>query len=87
MFYRYSNLICYFVRLIIYGKLLFRFLNVFFYIKGKDKETDELIEVGEVDIIYASPESLVGDSHWRSTIQRLNVTAIVVDEFHTIATW
>ena len=37
----------------------------FFYIKGKDNETDELIEAGEVDIIYTSPESLVGDSHWK----------------------
>ncbi|XP_056016380.1 ATP-dependent DNA helicase RecQ-like [Ostrea edulis] len=55
--------------------------------KGTDKETDELIQAGKVDIIYASPESLVGDSQWRSTIQRLNVTVIVVDEFHTVVTW
>ena len=58
-----------------------------FYLKGKYKQTHELIEGGKIGIIYASPESLVGDSHWRSTIQRLNVTTIVVDEFHTIATW
>jgi superfamily II DNA helicase RecQ len=57
------------------------------YDPGTDKETDELIEAGKVDIIYASPESLVGDSQWRSTIQRLNVIAIVVDEFHTVVTW
>ena len=62
-------------------------VNIFFYIKCKDKKTDKLIKGGDVDIIYASPESLVGDSHRRSTIHRLNVTAIVVDEFHTIATW
>ncbi|XP_062611989.1 ATP-dependent DNA helicase RecQ-like [Saccostrea cucullata] len=55
--------------------------------KGKDKETDDLIEAGKVDIIYASPESLVGDSRWRQTLQKLHVTAVVVDEFHTVATW
>ncbi|XP_056003771.1 uncharacterized protein LOC130049786 [Ostrea edulis] len=43
------------------------------------KETDELIEAGKVVIIHASPESLVGDGQWISTIQRLNVTDIVVD--------
>ncbi|XP_062596171.1 ATP-dependent DNA helicase Q1-like [Saccostrea cucullata] len=55
--------------------------------KGKDKETDDLKEAGKIDIIYASPESLVGDSRWRQTLQKLHVTAVVVDEFHTVATW
>ncbi|XP_062613349.1 ATP-dependent DNA helicase RecQ-like [Saccostrea cucullata] len=45
--------------------------------KGKDKETDDLIEAGKVDIICASPESLVGDSRWRQTLQKLHVTAIL----------
>lgn len=48
---------------------------------------DNKIKDGEVDLIYASPETLVGDPVWRSLIQKLNVTLIVVDEFHTIATW
>jgi superfamily II DNA helicase RecQ len=40
-----------------------------------------------VDLIYASPETLVGDPAWRASLTKLNVTAIVIDEFHTIATW
>jgi replicative superfamily II helicase len=49
-------------------------------------DTDEEIKNGAIDIIYASPETLVGDQDWRSSIKNLNVKVIVVDEFHTIAT-
>ncbi|KAK6168271.1 hypothetical protein SNE40_022132 [Patella caerulea] len=55
--------------------------------KGDSAETDKMIEDGEIDLIYASPETLVGDPIWRSSLRRLNVKVIVVDEFHTIATW
>jgi superfamily II DNA helicase RecQ len=47
----------------------------------------EKIKMGEVDIVYASPETLVGESDWREQFQTLKVDVIVVDEFHTIATW
>lgn len=40
-----------------------------------------------MDIIYASPETLVGDAEWRASIQKLLVSVLVIDEFHTIATW
>lgn len=40
-----------------------------------------------MDIIYASPETLVGDPEWRASIQKLPVSVLVIDEFHTIATW
>ncbi|XP_061184914.1 ATP-dependent DNA helicase RecQ-like [Saccostrea echinata] len=49
--------------------------------QGLDKE----ILSGEVDIIFGSPESLLGE--WRAELQQLNVTAIVIDEFHLISTW
>ena len=48
---------------------------------------DKSILEGCIDIIYASPEALLGDPEWRGSIQKLPVTAIVVDEFHTISTW
>ena len=52
-----------------------------------DTVTDEEIKNGAIDIIYASPETLVGDQDWRSSIKNFNVKVIVVDEFHTVATW
>ncbi|XP_069110241.1 bifunctional 3'-5' exonuclease/ATP-dependent helicase WRN-like isoform X2 [Argopecten irradians] len=54
---------------------------------GSSPEEDTKIRNGEIDLIYGSPEAFVGDSVWRANIQKLNVSAIVVDEFHTIATW
>lgn len=48
---------------------------------------DEKIKRGDIDLIYASPETLVGEPEWRTAFQGLNVTLIVVDEFHTIYTW
>ena len=50
-------------------------------------DTDEEIKNGAIDIIYASPETLVGDQDWRSSIKNFNAKVIVVDEFHTVATW
>lgn len=54
--------------------------------KGSIHEMSELINRGEFDILFASPESLVGDSKFRQLLQNFNVGMIVIDEFHTIAT-
>lgn len=40
---------------------------------------------GKIDILFANPESLLGD--WRTELQHLNVTVIVIDELHLILTW
>ncbi|XP_069105520.1 bifunctional 3'-5' exonuclease/ATP-dependent helicase WRN-like [Argopecten irradians] len=55
--------------------------------KGSDDAMDQLIKDGCIDIIYASPESLLGDPEWREFMRKLKVAVIVVDEFHTISTW
>ncbi|XP_048777465.1 probable ATP-dependent DNA helicase RecS [Ostrea edulis] len=55
--------------------------------KGNSQEGDDMIRKGEIDIIFASPETLVGDPFWRSQLQELSVGVIVIDEFHTITTW
>ncbi|XP_048728846.2 ATP-dependent DNA helicase RecQ-like [Ostrea edulis] len=55
--------------------------------KGTDPAVNEQIKTGEIDIVFASPETLVGESDWRAQFQTLKVDLIVVDEFHTIATW
>ena len=65
-------------------------LNVINYnniYKGSSDVSDKKILNGEVDIIYGSPEAFVGDPLWRKSLRHLKVSAIVVDEFHTIATW
>jgi len=61
-----------------------KYENIF--CSGSSFDTDEEIKNGAIDIIYASPETLVGDQDWRSSIKNLNVKVIVVDEVHTIAT-
>ena len=53
-------------------------------VSGPLFDTDEEIKNGAIDIIYASPETLVEDQDWRSSIKNVNVKVIVVDEFHTI---
>lgn len=55
--------------------------------KGGCSQTDEDIESGSFDFLFASPETLVGDQKWRVALQQFEVSTIVVDEFHTIATW
>lgn len=65
-------------------------LNVIIYnniYKGSSDVSDKKILNGEVDIIYGSPEALVGNPLWRESLRHLKVSAIVIDEFHTIATW
>jgi len=61
-----------------------KYENIF---SGSLFDTDEEIKNGAIDIIYASSETLVGDQDWRSSITNFNVKVIVVDEFHTVATW
>lgn len=50
-------------------------------------EADEVIRNGEADIIFGSPEMIIGSKHWREELEKFNVKLIVVDEFHTVATW
>lgn len=54
---------------------------------GSCPQSDIEIKEGKVDIIYASPETVVGDAEWRASIQKLLVSVLVIDVFHTIATW
>ncbi|XP_062608008.1 ATP-dependent DNA helicase RecQ-like [Saccostrea cucullata] len=54
---------------------------------GSSPEADSAISNGDVDLIYGSPELLVGNVQRREIIQKLDVSLIVIDEFHTIATW
>uniref|UniRef100_A0A8W8NVH0 DEAD/DEAH-box helicase domain-containing protein n=1 Tax=Magallana gigas TaxID=29159 RepID=A0A8W8NVH0_MAGGI len=56
--------------------------------KGSSDEDDRNILDGRVDIVYGSPEALVGNPEWRESMRSsLEVSTIVIDEFHTIATW
>lgn len=50
-------------------------------------QDNELMQRGEFDYLFASPEHLVGDKTFRTTIQALDVSTLVVDEVHTISTW
>jgi superfamily II DNA helicase RecQ len=50
-------------------------------------ESDDVIRDGGVDIIFASPEMILGSKTWREEMQNFDVKVIVVDEFHTVATW
>ncbi|XP_061170875.1 probable ATP-dependent DNA helicase RecS [Saccostrea echinata] len=44
------------------------------------------LKAHNIDVVFASPELLVGSETCREAIQSLNVKVIVIDEFHTIAT-
>ena len=48
---------------------------------------DEKAKKGDFDILFASPETLVGDEEWRDAIKEIDVSLIVVDEFHTVTEW
>lgn len=50
-------------------------------------QDNELMQRGEFDYLFASPEHLVGDKTFRTTIQAFDVSTLVVDEVHTISTW
>lgn len=62
-------------------------LKYLFYFVGSSDEDDRNILDGRVDIVYGSPEALVGNPEWRESMRSLEVSTIVIDEFHTIATW
>ncbi|XP_062586322.1 putative ATP-dependent DNA helicase Q1 [Saccostrea cucullata] len=62
-------------------------LFIFFFLSGSSEESDRQILNGEIDLIYASPESLISNAAWREDMKKLNVHTLVIDEFHTIATW
>ena len=55
--------------------------------KGSSDVSDKKKLNGEVDIIYGSPEALIGDPLWRESLGHLKVSAIVIDKFHTKTTW
>ncbi|XP_062580571.1 probable ATP-dependent DNA helicase RecS, partial [Saccostrea cucullata] len=44
------------------------------------------LKAHNIDVVFASPELLVGSKTCREAIQSLNIKVIVIDEFHTIAT-
>ncbi|XP_062584590.1 ATP-dependent DNA helicase RecQ-like [Saccostrea cucullata] len=52
---------------------------------GQTPDLDKEILDGKIDVVYGSPESLLGE--WREQLQHLDVSAIVIDEFHLISTW
>ncbi|WAQ96299.1 RECS-like protein, partial [Mya arenaria] len=52
--------------------------------KDDSRETDEQAKREDFDILFASPETLVGDEEWRDAIKEIDVSLIVVDEFHTV---
>ncbi|XP_048729762.1 ATP-dependent DNA helicase RecQ-like [Ostrea edulis] len=57
------------------------------FIAGKSSDCDDEVKKGQFDYLFGSPELLVGSSEWRSYIHGFNIQTIVIDEFHTIATW
>lgn len=70
-----------------YLKLKLIILLLITLLTGSSAESDACILNGEIDIIYASPETVINDAQWRDGIKKLKVCSIVIDEFHTIATW
>ena len=64
-------------------------LKICIYIEfvGSSGESDLNIPKGRIHVIYGSSEAFEGDPEWRNPMQHLDVTTIVIDEFHTIATW
>ena len=48
---------------------------------------EDLEKISNADVIFASPEVLLGDSESKAYIRDLSVALIVIDEFHTIASW
>ena len=58
---------------------------------GYDKSVNGKIEKGECSIVFSSPESLLGNGHWRNMLSsdtyKENLIGIVVDEAHCISHW
>nr|XP_022292514.1 uncharacterized protein LOC111103492 [Crassostrea virginica] len=61
--------------------------NVRAIYRDGSKETDCMIREGAFDYLFGAPELLVGDSSFREQLHKFSVSTIVVDEFHTIASW
>ncbi|XP_071123375.1 uncharacterized protein [Mytilus edulis] len=55
--------------------------------RGACSNGDDDILKGKFDYLFASPETLISDKKWRMTLQQMNVSLIVEDEFHTICTY
>ncbi|XP_063400160.1 probable ATP-dependent DNA helicase RecQ [Mytilus trossulus] len=60
--------------------------NVTAAYRGACSNGDDDILKGKFDYLFASPETLISDKKWRMTLQRMNVSLIVEDDFHTICT-
>lgn len=58
---------------------------------GTSESTDKEIKAGKFNIVFGSPEVLVGQKKWRLELQegvfRDRVVAIVADEVHTVVQW
>ena len=70
-----------------YLKTLQYFWKSFFQLIDGTQEADRIIREGAFDYLFGSPELLVGDSSFRDQLLEFGVSTIVVDEFHTIASW
>ncbi|XP_022303939.2 ATP-dependent DNA helicase RecQ-like isoform X1 [Crassostrea virginica] len=53
------------------------------YVKGQE----DFHSVEDCDVIFSSPENLVGNESLKNSLARLKVSLLVVDEFHTVSTW
>ena len=60
------------------------YLLIFFITNGTH-ETDTIIREGRIDYLFGSPDLLVGDHFFRDLLHQFDVSTIVLDEFHTIA--
>jgi len=58
---------------------------------GDNKEENDKIERGEFNIVFTSPESLLGNPRWRNMLNnsfyKENLIGITVDEAHCISHW
>ena len=61
------------------------------YTGDADEKTEIGICLGKYQIVYMSPEMLLGDNHWRdmlvSPVYTNNLKAMVVDEAHCVQKW
>ena len=56
-----------------------------------DEESYDAVIQGQFQIIYTSPEMLVGTRRWRATLEndmyQMRLNAIVIDEAHCVKKW
>ena len=59
--------------------------------KDQSEEVLKTIEEGSINVIYASPESMLGIERWRKILSSEvfveNCVGIIVDEAHCISKW